>query len=645
MQGETARVTFATRLHSGPPIFADRNTIGNHMNKGQKNTVVRIAASALLLGTAWLPLPSPALHIALCAAAYLVIGADILFRAVRNILHGKIFDENFLMSVATVGAFAIGEYPEAVAVMLFYQTGELFQDMAVVRSRKSIAALMDIRPDYANLEDARGELHRVAPDDVPAGSIIVTKPGEKIPLDGVIVAGSCTLDTAALTGESLPKEVTEHDIVLSGSLNMTGLLRIRTTGVYGESTVARILDLVENADTGKAATEKFITRFARYYTPAVVIAALLLAVVPPLLAGGDWLVWLNRALIFLVISCPCALVVSIPLTFFAGIGGASRKGILIKGSNHLETLARVRTVVFDKTGTLTEGSFTVTAVHPEIIPETALLETAALAESYSDHPVAASLRRAYARPLDKSRVSDMENFAGEGIRAKVDGHEVYAGNEKLMHRAGVVPKPCECKGTIIHLATDGSYAGHIVISDTVKPQSSAAIARLKSEGIEKVVMLTGDRPDVAEEVARQLGMDELYAGLLPADKVRRVDTLTASESKSARLAFVGDGINDAPVLKRADVGIAMGAAGSDAAIEAADVVLMDDNPLRIAEAVALSRRTMRIVMQNIVFAIGIKAAMLLLGAFGIANMWEAVFADVGVTVLAVLNSLRAMRSE
>ena len=618
MQGETARVTFAIRLHSGPPIFADRNTIGNHMNKGQKNTVVRIAASALLLGTAWLPLPSPALHIALCAAAYLVIGADILFRAVRNILHGKIFDENFLMSVATVGAFAIGEYPEAVAVMLFYQTGELFQDMAVVRSRKSIAALMDIRPDYANLEDARGELHRVAPDDVPAGSIIVTKPGEKIPLDGVVVAGSSTLDTAALTGESLPKEVTEHDIVLSGSLNMTGLLRIRTTGVYGESTVARILDLVENADTGKAATEKF---------------------------GGDWLVWLNRALIFLVISCPCALVVSIPLTFFAGIGGASRKGILIKGSNHLETLARVRTVVFDKTGTLTEGSFTVTAVHPEIIPETALLETAALAESYSDHPVAASLRRAYARPLDKSRVSDMKNFAGEGIRAKVDGHEVYAGNEKLMHRAGVVPKPCECKGTIIHLATDGSYAGHIVISDTVKPQSSAAIARLKSEGIEKVVMLTGDRPDVADEVARQLGMDELYAGLLPADKVQRVDALTASESKSARLAFVGDGINDAPVLKRADVGIAMGAAGSDAAIEAADVVLMDDNPLRIAEAVALSRRTMRIVMQNIVFAIGIKAAMLLLGAFGIANMWEAVFADVGVTVLAVLNSLRAMRSE
>ena len=627
MQGETARVTFAIRLHSGPPIFADRNTIGNHMNKGQKNTVVRIAASALLLGTAWLPLPSPALHIALCAAAYLVIGADILFRAVRNILHGKIFDENFLMSVATVGAFAIGEYPEAVAVMLFYQTGELFQDMAVVRSRKSIAALMDIRPDYANLEDARGELHRVAPDDVPAGSIIVTKPGEKIPLDGVVVAGSSTLDTAALTGESLPKEVTEHDIVLSGSLNMTGLLRIRTTGVYGESTVARI------------------PRFARYYTPAVVIAALLLAVVPPLLAGGDWLVWLNRALIFLVISCPCALVVSIPLTFFAGIGGASRKGILIKGSNHLETLARVRTVVFDKTGTLTEGSFTVTAVHPEIIPETALLETAALAESYSDHPVAASLRRAYARPLDKSRVSDMKNFAGEGIRAKVDGHEVYAGNEKLMHRAGVVPKPCECKGTIIHLATDGSYAGHIVISDTVKPQSSAAIARLKSEGIEKVVMLTGDRPDVADEVARQLGMDELYAGLLPADKVQRVDALTASESKSARLAFVGDGINDAPVLKRADVGIAMGAAGSDAAIEAADVVLMDDNPLRIAEAVALSRRTMRIVMQNIVFAIGIKAAMLLLGAFGIADMWEAVFADVGVTVLAVLNSLRAMRSE
>ncbi len=614
------------------------------MEKEQKITVVRIAASALLLGASWLPSPSEGMHIAFCAAAYLVIGADIVFRAVKNLLHGELFDENFLMSVATVGAFAIGEYPEAVAVMLFYQTGELFQDMAVARSRKSISSLMDIRPDYANLEEDGGALRRVAPDAVPAGSVIVVKPGEKIPLDGIVLSGASSLDTAALTGESLPREVTARDTVLSGSLNMTGMLRIRTTGTYGESTVARILDLVEHADTGKARTEKFITRFARYYTPVVVGAALLLAVVPPLLAGGGWLVWLNRALIFLVISCPCALVVSIPLTFFAGIGGASRRGILIKGSNWLETLARVRTVVFDKTGTLTRGNFTVTAVHPEIISEAALLEEAALAESYSDHPVAASLRSACTAPLDRSRVADAENLAGEGIRARVDGREVYAGNEKLMHRAGVTPKPCTCKGTIVHLAIDGTYMGHIVISDTVKPESAEAIARLRRAGIEKTVMLTGDRADVAEDVARRLGIDELYAGLLPADKVVRVDALMASEGK-AKLAFVGDGINDAPVLKRADVGIAMGAAGSDAAIEAADVVLMDDNPLRIADAVVLSRRTLKIVMQNIVFAIGIKVAMLLLGAFGIANMWEAVFADVGVTVLAVLNSLRAMRSK
>lgn len=614
------------------------------MEREHKITLVRIAASGALLGISYIPQLSAGMHIALCAAAYLVIGADIIYRAVRNLFRGEFFDENFLMSIATAGAFAIGEYPEAVAVMLFYQTGEMFQDMAVARSRASISSLMDIRPDYAEMEDGNGTLRRVSPDSVPAGSTIVVKPGEKIPLDGVVLSGSSALDTAALTGESMPREVSENDSVISGSLNMTGLLRIRTTGTYGESTVARILDLVENADTGKAKTEKFITRFAKYYTPTVVIAAALLAVVPPLIAGGEWLVWLDRALIFLVISCPCALVVSIPLTFFAGIGGASRRGILIKGSNNLETLARIRTVVFDKTGTLTAGRFSVTAVHPEIISETELLELAALAESYSDHPVAVSLRDAYAKSVDKSRIADVENFAGEGIRARIDGRDVYAGNEKLLARIGIAAKRCECKGTIVHLAVDGVYMGHIVIADTVKPQSTEAIRRLKAAGITKTVMLTGDRHDVAETVATSLGIDEQHAELLPADKVRIVDELMTAEEGSSRLAFVGDGINDAPVLKRADVGIAMGAAGSDAAIEAADVVLMDDNPVKVADAVTLSRRTLRIVYQNIAFAIGIKLAMLLLGALGVANMWEAVFADVGVTVLAVLNALRAMRT-
>ena len=619
------------------------------MNKKQKKVLIRvIVASVLLILCAVLP-TTGYVRFATFMVPYLVIGYDILKKAWKGILNKQVFDENFLMAVATVGAILLGEYPEGVAVMLFYQIGELFESYAVGRSRRNIGDLMDIRPDFAYVETADG-IVRVKPEQVAVGDTIVVKPGERVPLDGTVLTGTSALNMSALTGESAPVDVAEGSTVVSGSVNLSGVLRLRVEKVYAESTVARILELVENSSLKKAHTERFITKFARVYTPSVCGAALALAILPPvvrLIMGipAEWGDWIYRALTFLVISCPCALVVSIPLSFFAGIGGASKAGVLIKGSNYMETLSQTKIVVFDKTGTLTEGSFTVTAVHPEIIPETALLETAALTESYSDHPVAASLRRAYARPLDKSRVSDMENFAGEGIRAKVDGHEVYAGNEKLMHRAGVVPKPCECKGTIIHLATDGSYAGHIVISDTVKPQSSAAIARLKSEGIAKVVMLTGDRPDVADEVARQLGMDELYAGLLPADKVQRVDALMASESKSARLAFVGDGINDAPVLKRADVGIAMGAAGSDAAIEAADVVLMDDNPLRIAEAVALSRRTMRIVMQNIVFAIGIKAAMLLLGAFGIANMWEAVFADVGVTVLAVLNSLRAMRSE
>lgn len=611
------------------------------METEHKILISRIVACAAICGLSFLPaLPAWACA-ATFALAYAVIGADVVYRAVRNLLHGNFFDEHFLMSIATLGAFAIGEYPEAVAVMLFYQVGELFQDIAVARSRASISSLMDIRPDYANIEED-GELRQVAPDDVPGGSVIIVKPGEKIPLDGVVISGESSVDTSALTGESLPRDVSEGNPVVSGSLNMTGVIRVRTSGEYGESTVARILELVENADTGKAKAEKFMTRFARYYTPAVVAAAVLLAVVPSLVSGGNWTVWLNRALIFLVVSCPCALVVSIPLTFFAGIGGASRRGILIKGSNYLEILARVGTVVFDKTGTLTYGNFSVTAVHPEIISGEMLVELAALAEIYSDHPVAVSLRSAYGGQLDKERVADVKNFAGEGIFAVVDGREVYAGNDRLMSRAGVEAKQCEKPGTIVHLAVDGVYMGHIVVSDSIKPEAADAVSGLRRSGVKKVVMLTGDRQDVAEEVSGALGIDEVYAGLLPADKVSRMEELRSAGSQ--KIAFVGDGINDAPVLKLADVGIAMGAVGSDAAIEAADVVLMDDNPMKVAESIRISRRTLRIVVQNIVFAIGIKLAMLLLGALGIAGMWEAVFADVGVTVLAVLNSLRAMRA-
>ncbi len=611
------------------------------METEHKILISRIVACLAICGLSFLPaLPAWACA-ATFALAYAVIGADVVYRAVRNLLHGNFFDEHFLMSIATLGAFAIGEYPEAVAVMLFYQVGELFQDIAIVRSRASISSLMDIRPDYANIEED-GELRQVAPDDVPGGSVIIVKPGEKIPLDGVVISGESSVDTSALTGESLPRDVSEGNPVVSGSLNMTGVIRVRTSGVYGESTVARILELVENADTGKAKAEKFMTRFARYYTPAVVAAAVLLAVVPSLVSGGNWTVWLNRALIFLVVSCPCALVVSIPLTFFAGIGCASRRGILIKGSNYLEILARVGTVVFDKTGTLTYGNFSVTAVHPEIISGEMLVELAALAEMYSDHPVAVSLRSAYGGQLDKERVADVKNFAGEGIFAVVDGREVYAGNDRLMSRAGVEAKQCEKPGTIVHLAVDGVYMGHIVVSDSIKPEAADAVSGLRRSGVKKVVMLTGDRQDVAEEVSGALGIDEVYAGLLPADKVSRMEELRSAGSQ--KIAFVGDGINDAPVLKLADVGIAMGAVGSDAAIEAADVVLMDDNPMKVAESIRISRRTLRIVVQNIVFAIGIKLAMLLLGALGIAGMWEAVFADVGVTVLAVLNSLRAMRA-
>ena len=614
------------------------------MEKEQKITLARIIFSLLMLAGAWFfESDENIVKIIFYAAAYLVIGGDIVFNAVRNVLHGEIFDENFLMAVATVGAFATGQYPEAVAVMLFYQVGEMFQDIAVDRSRKSISSLMDIRPDYANLDDGNGGFTQVAPDAVPAGSIIVVKPGEKIPLDGVVVSGTSSLDTAALTGESLPREVGTDSQVLSGSLNMTGLLKIRTSGTYGESTVARILDLVENADTGKAKTEKFITRFAKYYTPAVVGAAVLLAILPSLV-DGQWLTWLNRALIFLVISCPCALVVSIPLTFFAGIGGASRRGILIKGSNCLEALSRLGTVVFDKTGTLTKGDFNVTAVVPFNGCESAdLLTLAASAEVYSDHPVAVALRKACGREIVRANVSATENFAGEGIRANVGGRSVLAGNDKLMLRFGVNAYVTDQPGTIVHVAADGKYLGYIIISDTVKPQSASAVTDLRREGISKIVMLTGDRKAAADAVAGQVGVDEVYAGLLPVDKVQHVESLLSAESSAKRLAFVGDGINDAPVLKIADVGISMGAAGSDAAIEASDVVLMDDNPHKVAEAVTVARRTMRIVRQNIIFAIGVKLLFLLLAALGIANMWEAVFADVGVTVIAVLNALRAMR--
>lgn len=604
--------------------------------------VARIVASGAMLGLVlFLPL-SEMVRMCLCLAAYLIIGADVIYEAVESIFHKELFDEHFLMAIATVGALAIGEYPEAVAVMFFYQIGELFSDIALERSRASIFSLMDIRPDYANLEDSAGTVRKVSPSDVPQGSIIMVKPGEKIPIDGVVISGESSLDTAALTGESMPRDVFEGEEVLSGSLNMTGLLRIKTTSSFGESTVSKILDLVENAQTGKAKTEKFITRFARVYTPSVVAGAVLLAVLPPLFTGGDWPIWLHRALIFLVISCPCALVISIPLTFFAGIGGASRKGILVKGSNYMEVLSKVRTMVFDKTGTLTKGRFSVSEISAVDSDDAGLLEKAALAESFSSHPVAVSLRSAYGKPLDESRVSDVKDYSGEGICATVDGQGIYAGNEKLMRRIGVEPVPVSKIGTVVYVATEGKFLGYIVVSDTLKPTAAEAIGLLKAAGVQKTVMLTGDRADVAKEVAGELALDEYHAGLLPADKVERVKALKESDGQAV-LAFVGDGVNDAPVLKLADIGIAMGGVGSDAAIEAADVVLMDDDPVKIALGIKIAKKTLRIVVQNIVFAIGIKLLFLLLGALGVANMWEAVFADVGVTVIAILNSLRAMR--
>lgn len=623
------------------------------MTKKQKKMLVRIIVSAaLLLAAKLIPLPVLA-SLPLYAASYIVIGWDILRKAGHGILNRKVFDENFLMAVATLGAIGLAVYEksfdfsEAVAVMLFYQIGELFQSYAVGKSRRSIAALMDIRPDYANVE-ADGRLEQVDPDDVPVGSIIVVQPGEKVPIDGVIVEGASTLNTSALTGESQPREAACGEEIISGCINMTGVLKIRTTKAFGESTVSKILELVENSSSHKSRSENFISKFARVYTPAVCYGALALAVLPPLVrlltgASAQWGDWLYRALTFLVISCPCALVISIPLSFFAGLGGASKEGVLIKGSNYLEALSRTRIVVFDKTGTLTRGVFEVSGVHHNTLEQEKLLEYAALAECASSHPISKSLQRAYGQEIDRSRVTDIQEISGCGVIAKVDGVEVAAGNDKLMQRIGVPFHECRSVGTIIHIALNGKYAGHVVISDVEKEDAKEAIAALKAAGVEKTVMLTGDIRKVAEYVARKLGVDEVCSELLPAGKVEQVEKLLQQTGRNGKLAFVGDGINDAPVLSRADIGIAMGAMGSDAAIEAADVVLMDDDPMKIAKAIKISRKCIRIVYQNIVFALGVKAVCLILGAVGVANMWMAIFADVGVMVLAVLNAIRALR--
>ena len=624
------------------------------MNKKQKKMLTRIViAAAMLIALHFLPVTG-LVRLALYLVAYLVIGYDILRKAWKGILNGRVFDENFLMAIATVGAFALaiyeksGDYTEAISVMLFYQIGELFQSYAVGRSRKNISELMDIRPDYANIE-RDGKLEKVDPDEVEIGSTIIVQPGEKVPIDGVVLTGASSLNTSALTGESLPRDVKAGDEIISGCINMTGVLTIQTTKEFGESTVSKILELVEDSSSHKSRSEDFIAKFARVYTPAVCYGALALAVLPPLVRmlfmglSAQWGEWIYRALTFLVISCPCALVISIPLSFFAGIGGASKEGILIKGSNYLETLSEVKTVVFDKTGTLTQGVFEVTGVHHNKMEEERLLEYAALAECASSHPISKSLQKAYGREIDRDRVSDIQELSGKGICAKVDGHDVAAGNTKLMALLGVEYRDCHRVGTIIHMAIDGEYAGHIVISDVVKPTAKEAIAALKHAGVEKTVMLTGDAKRVADQVASELGVDRVCSELLPADKVKKVEELLADKGSKDKLAFVGDGINDAPVLTRADIGIAMGAMGSDAAIEAADVVLMDDDPMKIAKAIKISRKCIGIVYQNIIFALVVKFGCLALGALGIANMWAAIFADVGVMILAVLNAIRALR--
>ena len=623
------------------------------MTKKQKKMLSRILITAVMLAALHFLAVTGWLRLALYLAAYGIIGYDILKKAGQGILNGRVFDENFLMAVATVGAFALaiyeksGDYNEAIAVMLFYQIGELFQSYAVGKSRKSISALMDIRPDYANVE-RDGQLVQIDPDEVAVGTVIVVQPGEKVPIDGVVVEGSSTLNTSALTGESLPRDACEGDEIISGCINMTGLLKIRTTKAFGESTVSKILELVENPSSRKSRSEDFIAKFARIYTPAVCYSALALAVLPPvirLLGGldGQWEQWVYRALTFLVTSCPCALVVSIPLSFFAGIGGASREGVLVKGSNYLETLSQVKTVVFDKTGTLTKGVFEVTAVHHSDMDERKLLEYAALAECASSHPISKSLQKAYGKAIDRSRVTDIQELSGHGVTACVDGHTVAAGNSKLMERLGIPYHDCHSVGTIIHMAVDGQYAGHIVISDVVEPHAKEALAALHKAGVEKTVMLTGDAKKVADAVAAELGVDEVHSELLPAGKVAQVEALLAQQKGRDKLAFVGDGINDAPVLGRADIGIAMGAMGSDAAIEAADIVLMDDDPAKISKAIKISRKCIGIVYQNIVFALVVKFACLVLVAVGLADMWAAIFADVGVMVLAVLNAVRALR--
>ena len=616
------------------------------MNKKQKKMLIRIIIAAVLIVVFSLLPAEGYLRFVLFMIPYLVIGYDILKKAFKGILNKQVFDENFLMAVATVGAILLGDYSEGVAVMLFYQIGELFQSYAVGKSRRNISELMDIRPDYANIEKD-GTLEQVDPDEVEIGTIIVVQPGEKVPIDGVITEGTSTLNTSALTGESLPRDAKAGDEVISGCINMTGLLKIRTTKEFGESTVSKILELVENSSSRKSKSENFISKFAKYYTPAVCYGALALAFIPPIVLlimgkSAMWGDWIYRALTFLVISCPCALVISIPLSFFAGIGGASNQGILVKGSNYLETLAQTKYVVFDKTGTMTQGVFEVSGIHHNEMPDEKLLEYAALAECSSSHPISKSLQKAYGKPIDRNRVTDIEEISGNGVIAKVDGISVAAGNTKLMNRLGIAYQDCHHVGTVVHIAIDGKYAGHILISDIIKPHAKEAIAELKKAGISKTVMLTGDSKRVADQVAGELGIQEVYSELLPADKVSRVEELLNQKSEKDKLAFVGDGINDAPVLSRADIGIAMGALGSDAAIEAADIVLMDDDPLKISKAIKIARKCIRIVYENIYFAIGIKVLCLILGALGIANMWMAIFADVGVMIIAVLNAIRTL---